>query len=554
MILPACRQLLSGLALSLLLPALAHSQTTPPQKQLPGTVSGTVTIKGKRAAGVAVGVRRSEMSGPFELISRTTTDQEGKYRITNVAMGTYEVMASLPAYVVADPASGGRPIVVGEGENVEDINFDLVRGGVVTGKITDADGRPAIQHQVNLYRANSWDQQGTQTQQRSPIFPMSTAHTDDRGIYRMFGIRAGNYKVAVGRGDDTFSNPSAFSRLSFKQIFYPDATEQAKASIIEVTEGSEATKIDISLGRPEQTFTASGRVVDGEKGLPVANVRFTVQRIVSNNYPSFGSPVTSNTQGQFVVDNLMPGKYSLYFFPEPNSEMRPETMTFDVLDQDVTGLVIKMARGESISGMVVLEGDNPKARAQLAQAEIRAFVNQPGGPGMGRSAISSVSSDGSFRLAGLAPGNANFYLSDSRTRMELQGIKVIRIERDGVIQTGAIEIREGENLTGLRIVVRYGEAILRGAINVENGPLPPGSQFSVRVTRSGEATRGNFALADSRGSFVLEGLMPGVFDLIVTLTTPDRKQRGSVKQQVSIPEKGITNVVITYNASEVKTP
>ena len=553
MILPACRQLLSGLVLSLLLPALAHSQTTTPQKQLPGTVSGTVTIKGKRAAGVAVGLRRSEMAGPFELISRTTTDQDGKYRITNVAMGTYEVMTSLPAYVVADPASGGRRIVVGEGENVEDINFDLVRGGVVTGKITDADGRPAIQHQVNLYRANSWDQLSTQSQQRSPIFPISTASTDDRGVYRMFGIRAGSYKVAVGRGDDTFTNPSAFSRLSYKQVFYPDVTEQAKASIIEVTEGSEATKIDITLGRPEQTFTASGRVVDGEKGLPVANVRFTVQRIVSSNYPSFAAPVISNTQGEFVVDNLMPGKYGLYFFPEPNSEMRPETMTFDVLDQDVTGLVIKMARGESISGMVVLEGENPKARAQLAQAEIRAFVNQPGGPGMSRTAISSVSSDGSFRLAGLAPGNANFYLSDSRTRMELQGIKVIRIERDGVIQTGAIEIREGENLTGLRIVVRYGEAILRGTINVENGPLPPGSQFSVRVTRSGE-TRGNFALADSRGSFVLEGLMPGVFDLIVTLTTPDRKPRGSVKQQVSIPERGITNVVITYNALEPKTP
>jgi len=234
MILSARRQFLSGLVLSLLLPGLAISQTTTPQKQTPGTISGTVTVKGKRAAGVTVGLRKSEMSNPFEAMIRTTTDQDGKYRLTNVAMGSYEVMPSLPAYVIADPASSGRRVVMGEGENVEDINFALVRGGVVTGKITDADGRPVIQHQVNLYRANSWEQQNPQL--RQPVFPASTSNTDDRGIYRMFGIRPGRYKVAVGRGDDTFSSPAVLSRLFYKQIFYPDATEQAKASIIEVTE------------------------------------------------------------------------------------------------------------------------------------------------------------------------------------------------------------------------------------------------------------------------------------------------------------------------------
>jgi protocatechuate 3,4-dioxygenase beta subunit len=545
------RHLAAGLVV-LLLPSLAESQTTT-QKQSPSTISGTVTIKGKRAAGVTVGLRRSEMSNPFDATARATTDQDGKYRLTNVAMGSYDVMASLPAYVMADPASSARRVVIGEGENVEDINFDLVRGGVITGKITDADGRPVIQHQVNLYRANSWEQQQG-AQQRPPIFPASSSNTDDRGIYRMFGVRPGRYKVAVGRGDDTFSNPSLFSRWSYKQIFYPDATDQAKATIIDVTEGSEATNVDITLGRPVQTFTASGRVVDGEKGTPVPNVRFSLNRVVSENYPFFGNFTTSNSLGEFVVDGLMPGKYSFLFIPEPNDELRPEAMPFDVLDQDVTGLIIKMARGETISGVVVLEGENRKAQARLAQAEIRAFVSNPGGPPVIRSASSPVSSDGGFRLAGLAPGIASFYLVDSRTRMRIEGVAILRIERDGVIQARGIEIKEGEHISGVRIVVSYGEATLRGTINVQNGTVPPGSHFTVRASRPGEPTPPNSAIADARGSFVIEGLAPGAFELTVSLITPDRKTRRSVKQQVNVPESGVMNVVVAFDASEPKSP
>lgn len=545
------RHLAAGLVV-FLLPLLADSQTTT-QKQTPGTISGTVTIKGKRAAGVTVGLRRSEMTNRFEAMARATTDQDGRYRLTNVGMGSYDVIASLPAYVLADPTSGARRVVIGEGENVEDINFDLVRGGVITGKITDADGRPVIQHQVNLYRANSWEQpQGAR--QRPPIFPVSSSNTDDRGIYRMFGVRSGRYKVAVGRGDDTFSNPSVFSRWSYKQIFYPDATEQAKASIIDVTEGSEATNVDITLGRPVQTFTASGRIVDGEKGTPVPNVRFSVNRVVGENYPFSCNPTTSNSLGEFVVDGLMPGKYSLFFMPESKNELRPEAMTFDVLDQDITGLIIKMARGETLSGVVVLESENRAAQARLAQAEIRTFVSNPGGPPTNRSVSSPISSDGGFRLAGLSPGIANFLLTDSRTRSQIKGVAILRIERDGVIQPRGIEIKDGENISGVRIVVSYGEATLRGTINVENGTVPPGSHFTIRVSRPGQSTPPNSAIADARGSFVMEGLTPGVLDLIVSLITTDRKIRRSVKQQVSVPDGGITNVVVAFDASEPKSP
>ena len=91
----------------------------------------------------------------------------------------------------------GKSVVVGEEEDIQNINFSLVRGGVITGKITDAQGRAVIQQSVNLYRASDFQQQPLRQ-----IFPANTVQTDDRGIYRFFGLMPGRYKIASGRGDE----------------------------------------------------------------------------------------------------------------------------------------------------------------------------------------------------------------------------------------------------------------------------------------------------------------------------------------------------------------
>ena len=63
------------------------------------SVSGRVTIKDKPAAGVWVGLRRSEGMNPWEQGLRATTDADGMYRLTNVPAGSYMVVPSTPAYV-----------------------------------------------------------------------------------------------------------------------------------------------------------------------------------------------------------------------------------------------------------------------------------------------------------------------------------------------------------------------------------------------------------------------------------------------------------------------
>ena len=108
----------------------AQSTTVPAAKAPRGSVSGRVTIKDKGAAGVAVSLRKNEMN-PYEQYLKATTDHDGFYRIANVPAGSYEVMPSAPAFVLAEQRT--KAVVIGEDDTVENINFALVRGGVITG-------------------------------------------------------------------------------------------------------------------------------------------------------------------------------------------------------------------------------------------------------------------------------------------------------------------------------------------------------------------------------------------------------------------------------------
>src|SRR5688572_32322716 len=138
----------------------AQSQTRTATKTPRGSVSGRVTIKDKPAIGVTVGLRSTMGIFPIEKTFRAITDQEGVYRITSIPAGTYDIMLAAPAFVSHDPIGPrGKNVIVGDDENVEDINFSLVRGGVITGKITDADGRPLVQQHVHVFRATDFLQQ-----------------------------------------------------------------------------------------------------------------------------------------------------------------------------------------------------------------------------------------------------------------------------------------------------------------------------------------------------------------------------------------------------------
>jgi hypothetical protein len=335
--------------------SVAQSQTKPVKKTLTGTVSCRVTIKGKGAPGVVVGLRAREF-GPQPAPSiKAGTDQDGYYRIRDVPAGIYQVEPIVPALVISDlPAYGsrGKGLVITEGEAVDGIDFALLRGGVITGKVTDAEGRAVIDEPINLLRLDPINKRGW-----AYSFAPRGFQTDDRGIYRIFGVPAGRYKVAIGQSEDSFFRRFEEGRPSYKQTFHPDVSDPAKATVIDLAEGAEARDVNIAVVRPIQGFAASGRVVDGATGEPVANVRFGLQMTTDEQQGSFMNTLSSsNSQGEFRIENLTPGKYAVVILPQQDRDLQADAVAFEVADQDIAGLLVKTSKGASLAGTVVLEG------------------------------------------------------------------------------------------------------------------------------------------------------------------------------------------------------
>src|SRR6185503_2870051 len=295
------------------------------------------------------------------------------------------------------------------------------------------------------------------------------------------------------------------------------------------------TDIDITLGRALQTFAASGRVIDGERGLPLPNFRFGVQRIVGQRAEYVNTLITSNVQGDFIIEGLIPGRYGITLYPGQNqsNELRAEALNFEIIDQDISGVVVKLIKGASVSGVVVIESEDKAVQAKLSELQLRGFVAVPGGGMVGTSASSPIGPDGSFRLAGLGSGTLNLNLGMQSRPLPPKGFSIARTERNGVATRG-IQIKEGEEVTGVRVFLAYGSAVIRGVVTAENGPLPEGTRVTVSLTKPGERNGPLLRppIVDPRGRFLIEGITAGTYELTTIIGITGQRTTARVVRRV----------------------
>jgi hypothetical protein len=388
--------------------------------------------------------------------------------------------------------------------------------------------------------------------------------TDDRGIYRMYGVPAGRYKVSVG--DDPGTNASLRASGYYQRTYYPDATDAAKAAIVDLSEGSETKNIDISLGRRAQTYAVSGRIVDADSGKPLPGVSFAlgvIQKNQSQNYiagtSSFGTP--TNSLGEFRLDGVGPGHYAVFVIERydfsANATTGPmvfsDPVTFEVVDGDVTNLEIKAQQGLNLSGVVIVDGiSDRKALATLSSLKIGASVNPPQGSMrlMPEARSSAIAADGSFSMTGMRPGKVSFYLMGPNGS-DTKGFSIARTERGGVAQNRGVDIQPGEIVSNIRIVLAYGTGVIRGQVKVEGGPLPNDAMLFVGLIRDGLATRSG-AQADARGQFVIENLAAGTYEVTLQLVSFGGRMPGPPQQQrqtVTVTDGAETPVLFTLNLS-----
>lgn len=541
------------LTVVLLCSALCAAQT--PAKEPTASVSGHVTMGGKSAPGVTVVATFSPSFFMNKTVAKATTDEDGNYKLAGLAAGRFTIMPLAKAYVVGTGAAKqlGQSVNVADGEAVTKIDFALVHGGVVTGRITDAEGHPLIGERVSVVLSDSKPDAGSQM----GMFGSSRNQTDDRGVYRVYGLGPGSYKVSVGQAASAGAvTIMGMGGSQYVKTFYPSVQDEAKATIIEIKEATEVQNVDITVGKPSSGFSVSGRVIDGDSGQPVPNLYIGHSTVNESDQKMSGMSFTGNqtdANGKFRLEGFRPGHYAVFTMGSAQeSSSYSEPVPFEISDGDVTGIEIKLRRGATISGVAVMENNSDPAVAGLLQTvSLSAYIEAKGlaAPSYGRSQIGA---DGSFRFIGLSPGKAHIFLQGFPAPPK--GFTIVRTEVDGLDQPQGIEVTAGGETKGVRVIFAYGTGSIHGDVKMEGGSPPEGTMMSLTL-RSAPGNNRRFTRQlelDARSHFAAENMPPGNYELFLRPVTADGKDAPGfepVKQAVAVANGADAQVTLVFDVN-----
>lgn len=338
----------------LLTPSPATSQVRDTARTANAT--GTATISGRvvNADAPDKGVRRvTVMLGAGDQIKvpiNVVTDDAGRFSFTGLAAGTYTLVANRAAYVTSTYGAKthgraqGAPITLAAGQQVTGLVMPMIHGAAMSGTVRLPSGAPGANLEIMVLSVKNGPQR-----RLSPV--LVPGRTDDRGMYRVFGLPPGEYVVRVEMGAAarfeqmrattaaeiawattlpaaaaaaapgmpapaaSLPPPPASSQpVAFTSVFYPGVVDAGAAVAVALSPGEDRTGIDI-MGTLVPTATVSGRVlgVDGEvpAGLQIrlestGGTGAGLSDLVNN---LIGRANARITRDEFSIPNVPPGRY-----------------------------------------------------------------------------------------------------------------------------------------------------------------------------------------------------------------------------------------------------
>lgn len=527
-------------------------QASKSQNRPGGIITGRITIEGKPAAGYRVLLipdNNNPTAARHALNIPAVTDEQGRFRLTGVPAGVFTLTVAAAAYVFPNSGrstSPGKTVIVREGEELNDVDLALKRGGIITGRVLDANGQPVIGERVSVQVLDE------KNRKRTVVLSHQSGETDDRGIYRLYGLSAGRYIVSIGRRPMP-SSIKAGPGGNAPVTYYPGVVDESKATPVSIQTNDEVENVDITLGRATDTYQVTGRVVDADTGRPVPNINCRYTELTDRPSQGFSPVCKTNAEGLFRLEHVPPGRYALFISSDSHSEFYSEPTPFEVSGGDVQGLEIKARRGSSISGVAVVEGvKDPAILSQLSQLTV--YVLQPDKMSANSAAKATLASDGSFHLNGVPPGRATFLILS----YPKQDFSLLRVEQNGVEQARGIDVAAGESISEIRLVLTYGKGSIRGRIKIQNGTLPEGSRSRISIAlASGPGKIIRFVEPDLQGEFILTDIPAGDYELTARVTTtvvPGVRQRPlpPTKQPVTVKNGANTEVTIVLDLARTK--
>ena len=295
-----------------------------------GTISGKVVNEtGQPMPGAATFIRQVNAFG----VGRTTaTDLDGNFQVGGLEPGLYTVAASAPAYTSLPSDPNAPPTYYRIGDSVR---VELVRGGVITGTVTNALGEPVVAVRVRAVIIR--DTKGQIP--RTPGFGASEQVTDDRGVYRIFGVLPGTYIVSAGGLSS--SQSFQFNPYDSDLPTYAPSSTRDNAGEVTVRAGEETTA-DIRY-RGEAGHSISGTA----KILPTNAANITLApaggSVVSGGF-TYQAP---NSRG-FAFHGIADGEYELVAQEVPTAQ--PSTIPTISISEPKRVTI----KGASVSGVELI--------------------------------------------------------------------------------------------------------------------------------------------------------------------------------------------------------
>jgi hypothetical protein len=158
---------------------------------------------------------------------------------------------------------------------------------------------------------------------------------------------------------------------------------------------------------------------------------------------------------------------------------------------------------------------------------------------------SRIGSDGGFSLKGIRPGKVMIQAFS----INGAALNITRIERGGVETKDEILVTGREDISGVRIVLGKGSCVIRGQVNVTGGGALKDWRMSVTASSEKEGGSalfggsGGSGEVDDKGRFVIEGLLPGEYQL--TLMTSRADTNSPFRPDDGVPAPVTQKVIVT---------
>jgi hypothetical protein len=456
---------------------------------------------------------------------QATTEPDGTFRIEDIAPGVYRVSPQAPSYVLADASLRAAPSAPVYARAGDTLALTMIPGGVITGRVMNAAGESLVGINVRALRVRS---DTDESPEDSFMRWQLTTMTDDRGIYRLYGLAPGAYVVSAGGINEFVYEINPF--LGETLTYHPSSSRD-RAAVINVRSGEEATGIDIRY-RGEHGHTIRGQIARGGDS-SMMGISVELKHAASDTTEATVYIYNRNSN-DFLFDGIPDGEYIITArtIGIASDDYTTAPVRVSVRGRDVTGVQLALAPAAWIRGRIRLErfdqATDAEACAERGQNRLEEIIvtarrtDRATGERTGAPMTSAPNATGEFTLRN--PRAGRYRLSFALPPNDSWYIRSITLPRraPGNAETGAtnntasdeVSVAQNERVTGIDVTVAEGAAQIHGRIvpTMESQPLHNRLRVYLVPTeteRADDYLRYAEAAVNEEGRFMLRRIAPG---------------------------------------------